>query len=375
MLANALSHNAKTASPRGRARWPKVFGNALGNSVVGAMQANSASDEQMAALERRHAALQAQMDAQGNTILDDSIARSNGQSQTQIGTETNAALAGYDLNTAMVAAEAVWRTTQATRAERMGNFVAAEAGQYRAMRQQMESYAAAKAYRQQQSQEVAGVLEAWNRRVAVNPPGTVPPPYLTAQAPAGFDWKGLGSVGDKVSHAATVAEQGLLYAAKKDGQEILRSAWTLQKDRMVKVAAADDMADTLKIFKNPDGKSATALAASAGKYAAAFKGVAVVGWGATAVEEGSYVMDTYNTNPDKVGYAVGASVTNVAGDMSAVYLGMAGGAEIGAIFAPWTLGISIPVGAVIGGIGGHFFYDGVIKPEVREGWTGIKQGD
>ena len=155
----------------------------------------------------------------------------------------------------------------------------------------------------------------------------------------------------------------------------MRAGCFFQKNRMVQIAAAENMTDALKSFKSPDARAANALVSSTSKYATAFKGVAIVGWGATLVEEGSYVMNTHNTNPDKTWHAAAASVTNVAGDMSAIYGGMKFGAWIGAYAAPYTFGLSIPLGAVAGGVIGHFAYDGLIKPEVRQGWTGVTQDD
>jgi nucleoid-associated protein YgaU len=186
-------------------------------------------------------------------------------------------------------------------------------------------------------------------------------------------WRGVEGVASNTNHAVSVADKALEYVAKYDAQKVLGRAWALQEGRMVAVARAGDMSSAIGVFKNPNGQAATALAGSAAKYGGALKGVAGVGYVVTAVEEGAYLARVNNENPDKLGYAVGATVTNVAGETSAIYLGAAGGAKLGAFFAPWTVGMSIPVGAALGGIGGHFFYDGLVKPQVREGWTGIEE--
>ena len=59
------------------------------------------------------------------------------------------------------------------------------------------------------------------------------------------------------------------------------------------------------------------------------------------------------------------------GDASSIVIGAEVGAEFGVFLAPYTFGLSIPIGAAIGGIGGHFAYDRGAKEFVREGWTGI----
>jgi hypothetical protein len=90
------------------------------------------------------------------------------------------------------------------------------------------------------------------------------------------------------------------------------------------------------------------------------------------IDEGAYVLGTPN---DKKHLAVAAAGVNIAGDMASTYAGMKVGAAIGVWAAPWTLGLSIPVGAALGGLGGHVFYNYVIDApkQVRETITGIKK--
>jgi hypothetical protein len=185
-----------------------------------------------------------------------------------------------------------------------------------------------------------------------------------------LNWDLIEEAGSVVNQAAVITNSALLYAAKRDGQKVLGRAWALQERRMIAVALAGDMNNAIGVFKNPDGKAAVALAGSAAKYGAALKRVPGVGYAATAVEEGAYLMQVRNERPDKLAHAVGATVTNVVGEAGSIRLGAAFGVKIGVKLAPFTYGMSIPIGAAIGGVGGHFFYDEIVKLQVRHGWTG-----
>jgi hypothetical protein len=172
--------------------------------------------------------------------------------------------------------------------------------------------------------------------------------------------------------AVAVADGVLLYVAKRDGQKVLNRAWRLQENRMAAVALARDMDSALGVFKNPDGKAAVALADSAARYGATLKHLTRAGHAATIIGEGAYLMRIHNEHPDKLGHAVGATATNVAGAVGAAYLGAATGTKIGLAFAPVTGGMSIPIGAAIGGVGGFLLYDWGARPLVRQAWTGLR---
>lgn len=108
------------------------------------------------------------------------------------------------------------------------------------------------------------------------------------------------------------------------------------------------------------------------KYGKVLKGLNFVGPAVTAVEEGAYV---YTTSSDKQPLALGAAVTNFAGDTVSVAGGMALGAKGGLLLAPFFGGLSIPIGAAIGGFAAHMGYDSKVKPFVREGWTGVSEAN
>lgn len=99
------------------------------------------------------------------------------------------------------------------------------------------------------------------------------------------------------------------------------------------------------------------------------KGIGFVGTAATAVDEALFIA---NAPEGKRAMAAGATVTNVAGEVSSIALGMKCGAAVGTWFAPFTFGLSIPVSAAAGGFLGYYFYNASVKPMVREGWTGEK---
>ena len=180
------------------------------------------------------------------------------------------------------------------------------------------------------------------------------------------DWAG------KVGDVSTYASHGLLFVAKYDAQQQLGRAWPLQQGRMKELAVSNKLDSAQQLFKNPNGQAATALAQSATKYGAALKGLGVVGWGATIVEEAAYLSSVQANHPDKIKHATGATLVNVAGGAGAIYLGAKGGALAGTFFAPFTFGASIPIGAVFGGVVGHYFYSERAKDQVREILTGIK---
>ncbi len=177
-------------------------------------------------------------------------------------------------------------------------------------------------------------------------------------------WSDIERWSGYAGEAPGLASAGLLYLAKSDAQDILRSALSLQRERMVGVAVADTLDDAAGVFRNPNGRAALSLAEAAGRYGTALSGLSVAGNIATVAEQGAYVMSV----PDSQKLlAAGAAVTNVAGDISSTYLGAQGGAAVGAWLAPWTFGLSIPVGAVAGGIIGHYTYSEVATERVREG--------
>lgn len=179
--------------------------------------------------------------------------------------------------------------------------------------------------------------------------------------------KSAGNIGD----AAHFAGEGMLHIAKSDAMDILSRAGSLQEFRMNSVASARSMGDAIAVFSSPNGQAATALAASATRYAVPLRAIPFIGNAATAVGEAAYVAEMYDRHPDKVGYAIAASAGTVSGD--AVFT--AGGAWIGGLagtsLAPFTGGLSIPVGIALGGFAGHWLYDSNISDFVKTGITGV----
>ena len=179
--------------------------------------------------------------------------------------------------------------------------------------------------------------------------------------------KSAGNIGD----AAHFAGEGMLHIAKSDAMDILSRAGSLQEFRMNSVASARSMVDAIAVFSSPNGQAATALAASATRYAVPLRAIPFIGNAATAVGEAAYVAEMYDRHPDKVGYAIAASAGTVSGD--AVFT--AGGAWIGGLagtsLAPFTGGLSIPVGIALGGFAGHWLYDSKISDFVKTGITGV----
>ncbi|WP_314103254.1 hypothetical protein [uncultured Stenotrophomonas sp.] len=188
-----------------------------------------------------------------------------------------------------------------------------------------------------------------------------------------LDYDAIGDGADVVGQATYYANAVMLTVAKSDAREILSRAGTLQQFRLNAVQRATNMDKAIAVFKSPNGKAATALVASAGRYATPLKAIPLIGNVATGVGELAYLADVHEKHPEKLGYAIGASLGTMSGDAIAT----AGGAWVGgAIFAPlapFTFGLSIPLGAAAGGALGHWIYDSKVKDFVKEGITGIEQ--
>jgi hypothetical protein len=220
----------------------------------------------------------------------------------------------------------------------------------------------------------SGVAVTWVGPVNQMQPLAASPSAMIADASAGKDLTDFLHAAEHSASTANdiivVAEKSALFAAKYDAQTILERAAPLTRDYQVGVAVAEDLGDAAKVFRSPSGQAAQSLAEAAGKYGTMFKGLGYAGVAATAIEESAYIA---GTPEDRRLMAVGASVTNVAGDTVSIVGGAEAGALIGAYFAPFTAGLSIPIFALAGGIGGHFAYDWGMKDFVREGWTGIQK--
>ena len=349
-----------------------AFGNALGNSIVsGLSKPPSLTAKEQADLERfsrisGQAASDKVNGVQRNpdgSFKTDAITEQLNQQSLNTGNAVGAQAASI--------AESLVKTTSVNSSVRDVSGINALSAKYKTDLASLTQRHNEQMYSVQMTLANDQWLLGGNKLTPVTYDPLTPTPNPLPKPVEPFNWLGLEENASLVGHLINATEQATLFAAKNSGQSVLRSALPLQQANMVKVASTLNMTSAADVFKSPNGKTATALVQSTAKYGTALKGLGAVGVVATGVEEGAYLMDTYNNNPDAMGYAVGSSVTNVAGDITATYGGMKIGASIGSFFAPFTFGLSIPIGAAIGGIGGHLIYDNYVKPEVRVGWTGI----
>jgi hypothetical protein len=122
----------------------------------------------------------------------------------------------------------------------------------------------------------------------------------------------------------------------------------LQNVRMGAVALSE-LGQAASLFKSPSGKAATELAEAAAIYGKALKAIPVVGYAATGTEGVIYVANAPAANRGKSVVAVGADIGLGVASMN---VGAAVGFQIGTALAPFTGGLSIPIGTAGGALVG-----------------------
>lgn len=137
----------------------------------------------------------------------------------------------------------------------------------------------------------------------------------------------------------------------------------------IRLVAISDLDNAANVFKSSNGAAATSLAASSKTFGAVAKGFGVVGAAYSSYGESLYIQEVSIKSPNKVNMAVASSVVNISGDTVTTVAGAKAGAVAGAYFVPVAY-ITVPLGAVIGGLGGHYLYDTNVKEFVRESYVG-----
>ncbi len=174
--------------------------------------------------------------------------------------------------------------------------------------------------------------------------------------------KTVGMIAGYIANGADAGVVGIDYLAKSRAQDILSRAAPLQNSRMMAVALTD-LDQAASLFKSPTGKAATELAEAAATYGKALKGIPVVGYAATATEGTIYVA---NTTADTRGKAVVAVGADIGLGVASMNVGAFVGAQAGAYLAPFTGGLSIPIGTAVGALLGLGTYAFLGSDNVRD---------
>ena len=171
-------------------------------------------------------------------------------------------------------------------------------------------------------------------------------------------------------HVALGSQWSALGGAKYNALGILQRAAPLHGGKQLLIGTAETLGDAAAIFKSPNGASAQSLIQASAKYSVAIKSLAFAGAAANVAEETAFVVRSSEAGFNYM--ALGASATNVAGDVLLTLGGVKLGAMVGAAGGPFAP-ITIPLGAATFGFLGHYGWDSVAKPFYREVWTGVPE--